>query len=101
MSKQPLIEQLDQAVVELLASGAMPASVDTSIVDLLRIAQDLRELPTPEFKARLRGELERKAQMSAKTVVFRPGFRTVTPDRKSTRLNSSHSQSSDAVVCFA
>jgi len=79
MSKQPLIEQLDQAVVELLASGAMPASVDTSIVDLLRIAQDLRELPTPEFKARLRGELERKAQMSAKTVVFRPGFRTVTP----------------------
>ena len=80
MSKQPLFDQLDAAIAELLAnSGAMPSSVDASIVELLRIAQDLRELPAPEFKANLKADLERKAQMSAKTVVFRPGFRTVTP----------------------
>src|SRR5262245_54327762 len=80
MSKQPLIDQLDGAIAELLANpGAMPASVDASIEALLRIARDLREMPAPEFKASLRTDLERKAQMSAKPVVFRPGFRTVTP----------------------
>src|SRR5262245_55150676 len=80
MSKQPLIDQLDGAIDELLAtSGIMPASVDASIVELLRIAQDLREMPAPEFKASLKADLEREAQMNAKTVAFRPGFRTVTP----------------------
>jgi len=80
MSKEPLIDQLDGAIDELLAtSGVMPASVDASIVELLRIAQDLREMPAPEFKASLKADLEREAQMNAKTVAFRPGFRTVTP----------------------
>jgi len=80
MSKQPLIDQLDGAIAELLANpGATPASVDASIVELLRIAHDLRDLPTPEFKASLRADLEGKAQVSAKAAVFRPGFRTVTP----------------------
>jgi uncharacterized glyoxalase superfamily protein PhnB len=81
MSKQPLIDQLDGAIAEILANpGVMPASVDASIVELLRIARDLRELPAPSFKASLKSDIERKAQMSAvKTVVFRPGFRTVTP----------------------
>src|SRR5262249_42654410 len=36
-------------------------------------------MPRPDFKARLRSELERKAIMSTKTVQFREGFRTVTP----------------------
>jgi len=80
MSRQPLIDQLDAAVAELLArSGATPASVDASVEELLRIAQDLRELPAPEFKTKLKTDLERKAQMSAKPAIFRPGFRTVTP----------------------
>jgi uncharacterized glyoxalase superfamily protein PhnB len=80
MSKQPLIDQLDGAIAELLANpGAVPASPDASIMELLRIAQDLLELPAPEFKASLKTDLKRKAQMHAKDVVFRPGFRTVTP----------------------
>ena len=80
MSKQPLIDQLDGAIAELLTtSGVIPVSVDASIEELLHIARDLREMPAPEFQASLRQELERKAQMSAKPVVFRPGFRTVTP----------------------
>ena len=50
-------------------------------MELLAIARDLRELPGPDFKARLRVDLERKVSMSTKVkeVVFRPGFRTVTP----------------------
>jgi uncharacterized glyoxalase superfamily protein PhnB len=80
MSKQPLIDQLEGAIAELLANpGAMAAPAHASIEELLRIARDLREMPAPEFKASLRTDLERKAQMSAKAVVFRPGFRTVTP----------------------
>src|SRR5262245_32987520 len=80
MSKQPLIDQLDGAIAEILANrGVVPASVDASIVELLRIAQDLREMPAPKFKASLKADLEREAQMSTKTVAFRPGFRTVTP----------------------
>jgi uncharacterized glyoxalase superfamily protein PhnB len=80
MSKQPLIDQLDAAITELLVNpGAMPASVDATIVEMLRVARDLRELPAPGFRANLKTDLERKVQMSARTVVFRPGFRTVTP----------------------
>jgi len=80
MSKQLLIAQLDQAVTEILGNpDAMPSSVDASLVDLLQLAHDLRELPRPHFKARLRSELERKTSMSTKTVQFRQGFRTVTP----------------------
>jgi len=80
MSKQPITEQLDQAIGELLANAtAVPSTVDASLLDLVRIAQDLRELPAPEFKANLKTDLERKVQMSTREVVFRPGFRTVTP----------------------
>jgi uncharacterized glyoxalase superfamily protein PhnB len=80
MSKQPLIDQLDGAIAELLANpGVVPASVDASIMALLHMAQDLLDLPAKNFKASLKTDLERKAQMLAKNVVFRPGFRTVTP----------------------
>jgi PhnB protein len=82
MSKQPLIDQLDEAIGRILADpGAQPSSVDASLVELLAIARELRELPGPDFKASLRADLERKISMSTKVkeVVFRPGFRTVTP----------------------
>jgi PhnB protein len=79
MSKQPLIDQLDQAVTAILADPAVvPSSVDASLVDLLHLARDLSELPRPDFKARLLSDLERKAFMS-KILQLRPGFRTVTP----------------------
>jgi uncharacterized glyoxalase superfamily protein PhnB len=80
MSKQPLIDQLDQAVTEILANpSAATGDVDASLVDLLQLARELRQMPRPDFKARLRSELERNASMSTKTVQFRSGFRTVTP----------------------
>jgi PhnB protein len=92
MSKQPLIDQLDIAISQIVADpGVEIASADAAVLDLLGVARDLRELPRPDFKARLKAELERKASMgtemttktttevTTKTVVYRPGFRTVTP----------------------
>lgn len=80
MSSQSNIDQLDLAVTDILANpDVMPTSVDASLADLLIIARDLSAMPRPEFKARLRLELERKASMSTKTVQVREGFRTVTP----------------------
>jgi hypothetical protein len=79
MSKQPLIDQLDQAINGILANpDSMPASADPSLVELLRVARDF---PRPDFKTSLKADLERKAGMSTnnKAVAFRPGFRTITP----------------------
>jgi hypothetical protein len=83
MSKQPFIEQLDQAIGRILVDpagfGIELSSMDASLQELLHIARDLRELPSPDFKARLRAGLERKASMSMKIVELHPGFSTVTP----------------------
>src|SRR5438045_3936685 len=79
MSKQPLIDQLDDAISRILRDpDAQPPSVDAAVLGLLGIARDLSELPMPDFKARLRTDLERISSMSTKVVAFRPGFRTVT-----------------------
>jgi uncharacterized glyoxalase superfamily protein PhnB len=80
MSKQPLDEQLDQAISEILVNPAvLPVSGDPSLEDLIRMAADLRDIPRPDFKTRLKTDLERMASMSTatKTVAFRSGFRTL------------------------
>ncbi|HKV38311.1 MAG TPA: hypothetical protein VJX67_03795, partial [Blastocatellia bacterium] len=62
MSKQKLIEQLDKAVEEIMTDrGANQdeamRSLDPRIIPLLRIAAELRNLPSPGFKARLKTRL--------------------------------------------
>jgi PhnB protein len=80
MSKQPLIEQLNDAISRILAHPDVELSPsDASLADLLQAARDLRGLPRPDFKGRLKADLERRISMSTKTIMFRPGFRTVTP----------------------
>jgi PhnB protein len=83
MSKQPLIDQLDIAIGRIIADTEVQlesfASMDTAVLELLDVARDLRDLPAPEFKERLRADLERKISMSTKSVLFREGFRTLTP----------------------
>jgi PhnB protein len=79
MSKQPNIDQLDQAITDILANPDVMPLVEGSLTDLLMIARDLSALPRPDFKTRLRSELERTTSMSTKTVQFREGFRTITP----------------------
>jgi PhnB protein len=87
MSEVELTEQLDQAIEAMLANPGAPLRVvDSSIVEMLGIAAELRDLPRVEFKARLQSELEEEATMRAATKKnsdkvdpVRKGFRTITP----------------------
>src|SRR5262249_40238318 len=75
MSKQPLIDQLEQALSRMLNDpNYADQSLDPAVVELLGFARDLRDLPRPDFKNALKADLERKTDMSATTVTFRPGF---------------------------
>jgi PhnB protein len=84
MSKQPPIEQLDQVITGMLSgSEVVPSSADPAVIELLEVARDLRDLPSSDFKASLKADLERKMVMKANIVQpaapVRPGFRTITP----------------------
>ena len=82
MSKQEFIDQLDTAIARIIADPDVQwesASMDPEVLELIDVARDVRELPSPDFKARLRAELERNISMSTKSVEFREGFRTLTP----------------------
>ncbi|HSE36192.1 MAG TPA: VOC family protein [Blastocatellia bacterium] len=81
MANVSLIEQLDGAVEAIIASPDAPLpSVDASVDALLSVAVELRELPRPDFKARLRAELERSASVKKAAVKpVREGFHTITP----------------------
>jgi uncharacterized glyoxalase superfamily protein PhnB len=70
MLKRSLIDQLDRAVQAMLARPAgtrvRPGKdLDRSLAPLLRIAQNLRDLPREDFKARLRVDLERRTSMTS------------------------------------
>jgi PhnB protein len=83
MSKQPWIDQLDLAIERIIAGPQVQpeflASMETAVKELLGVVRDLRDLPAPGFKERLQADLERRMSMSTKSVVFREGFRTLTP----------------------
>jgi len=57
MAERNLIEQLDQAIDALLAGRPQSAEFDPELASVLVIAADLRDLPDPNFKSRLKGEL--------------------------------------------
>lgn len=72
MLKRSLVQQLDDAVQQMLASatpGATQAVDGTSggLPRLVETAAMLRDLPAPDFKARLKRDLERKTSMSTAT----------------------------------
>jgi uncharacterized glyoxalase superfamily protein PhnB len=82
MSDESRIERLDEALEGLLAGpGAPLASGDAEMTELVRIAHDLRDLPSPSFRARLGADLSRRAAMSTTATVAttRHGIRSVTP----------------------
>jgi len=82
MPDRALVEQLDQAIESLLA-GARPAvGGEAELAALAGIAGMLRDLPSENFKTRLKTELQRRASMSSTASAVagvRGGFRTVTP----------------------
>jgi uncharacterized glyoxalase superfamily protein PhnB len=82
MAERELVEQLDQAIESLLAGTGLAASGDRELVALTEIAGELRDLPSEDFKNRLKTELQRRAFMTtaAPTVAgVDAGYRTITP----------------------
>ena len=84
MPDRALVEQLDRAI-DLLLAGASPAAGGAAApAALVEIADRLRDLPSEEFKTRLKTELQRRTSMSTSAIAstvagVREGFRTVTP----------------------
>jgi PhnB protein len=81
MSEEARIDRLAEALERMLADPRAPLpSGDSDLAELLRIAHDLRDLPSPSFKARLGADLSRRATMSATAATTtRQGIRSVTP----------------------
>ncbi len=76
MPKRSLFEQFDDAVQVMLAKPeAPPLKLAKNLLPLLRIAEELRDLPREEFRARL------KASLSRATVPAAPAaeYHTATP----------------------
>jgi uncharacterized glyoxalase superfamily protein PhnB len=89
MAERNLIERLDEAIDAILAGrpGGL-ALADPELATMLVAAADLRDLPDPHFKARLKAELvpqtTEEATMTTTmtlmtTTPVKPGFHTVTP----------------------
>ena len=82
MTEGALIDRLDRTVDTILKRGDATAALrDQELAPLARVAADLRHYPSPQFKARLRANLERKTTMSSAIVTTptREGFTTITP----------------------
>jgi uncharacterized glyoxalase superfamily protein PhnB len=82
MAKRSLADRLDQLIATMLSAeaGAEIVPQDRRLAPLARLAADLRDLPRPGFKERLKNELERRALISSTTAnPIRAGFHTITP----------------------
>lgn len=66
MNNAAVLDQLDSAITILLAepAGSMP-HFDWNISELAAVAAELRLMPSPDFKARLRADLMRQAVTGA------------------------------------
>jgi PhnB protein len=92
MAKRSPVEQLDQAVENMLVSprtqpGHYPSP---EIGQMMTIAEILRELPNPDFKESLKLDLQKRASMketiapptafpATKAPFVRPGFNNIAP----------------------
>jgi PhnB protein len=89
MPKRSSAEQLDQAIELMLRSrSSQPQAAESR--PLVAIAELLREIPRPEFKAALKLDLQRRASMKESTApssssqpasasFARPGFNNIAP----------------------
>src|SRR5688572_15442814 len=73
------IDPRAETLEAILARPRAPLSgSDPELLELIRIANDLRDLPRPAFKARLAADLSRRAAMTT-TTTTREGIQTVVP----------------------
>ena len=81
MSEEARIDRLAEALEGMLADPRAPLpSGDAGLTELVRIAHNLRDLPSPSFRVRLGADLSRRAAMSATVTrtTTRQGIRSVT-----------------------
>src|SRR5580698_6534452 len=91
MDNPILFEQLDRAIDAVLARDSLMlrgdgAAPDAEVAPLIPIADQLRGLPTNDFKLRLKADLERTAKMastSTATSTQASTFETKQPARES------------------
>jgi hypothetical protein len=69
MAERPLVEQLDQVIESLLGGVTPPRTGHTELAALAEVANGLRQLPSKDFKRRLKTELQRRMAMTAGTEV--------------------------------
>ena len=75
MPKRSRADQLDQAIAAMLAgSGGKP---EPGLAPLVRIVEELRDLPRASFKARLKSDLERKTSMASQATAPVPQTATM------------------------
>jgi PhnB protein len=95
LPNRTLIDQLDNAIQAILAlpnarPGTLREDFNSDVVPLLRIAEDLRDLPREDFKIRLRTDLERSTEMenaakqaispeASKQETMPSGYHTIAP----------------------
>ena len=82
MAERALTDRLDETIDALVARGDATAALrDPELAALTRVAADLRHYPSPDFKTRLREQLQRRTKMTAVLTdrAVREGFTTVTP----------------------
>ena len=65
MAKRSLVDQLNLAIEALIArhDAAIPSS-EPEVNELLRLAVELRDLPTERFRENLHNDLQRRAIMT-------------------------------------
>ena len=80
MSDEAGIDPRAEALEAILADPrASQSGVDPELIELVRIANDLRDLPRPAFKTRLGADLSRRAAMTTTATTTREGIQTVVP----------------------
>jgi PhnB protein len=90
MAKHSPSEQLDRVITGILSRPGTPvlraetaSRLNSSFSATTELIAALRDLPRPEFKARLNSDLERRASMASAPEpavnYIRPGFHTATP----------------------
>ena len=93
MAEHALIEQLDQAIDQMLAGSEQTRSADVTLSALLEIAGALRDLPDDGFKTRLGRELQaasqRRTRMTSSTRIEPLESAAADPSRSTLSLPSS------------
>src|SRR5262249_17209587 len=82
MSDEARTDRLAEALERALSDPRAPLpSGDAELAELVQIARDLRDLPSPSFKARLGADLARRTAMTPTTIetTTSRGIRSVTP----------------------